>query len=92
MLITEDHIKLLNRMRVSWDDDEYGAPAIDPKRPYGDSDVERDVAEILEWDIDGDELTEQQERKALAIHKEMEDVLQYLVRTADSSLVGNLAK
>lgn len=46
--LTEDHIKLLRRAIVRWDD---GAPAIDTKRPYGNSDVERDIAEILDHPV-----------------------------------------
>ena len=39
--LTVDHITLLNNMWVDWSDVEYGAPEIDPKRPYGNSDVAR---------------------------------------------------
>ena len=79
--ITSDHTKLLRRMYVRWDDCEYGAPAIDPKRPYGNSDVENDIAEILGWDIADDDgaLTEYQSETAGRIHKEMETVLQILL-------------
>lgn len=45
--VTDEHIKLLRRAYVSWDDCEFGAPAIDCKRPYGNSDVVSDIAEIL---------------------------------------------
>jgi len=34
-------------MYVNWDDCEFGAPCINPKRPYGNSDVLNDIAEIL---------------------------------------------
>src|ERR1700734_729843 len=45
--VTEDHLKLLRHAYVGWDDCEFGAPAIDCKRPYGNSDVIDDIAEIL---------------------------------------------
>lgn len=46
--LTEQHIALIKRMNVQWEDSAYdGAPAIDIKRPYGNSSVWRDVAEIL---------------------------------------------
>lgn len=55
-VLTEEHVKLLRAMYVSWDDCEFGAPAIDPKRPYGNSDVISDIAEELGWTRpDGDE-------------------------------------
>ena len=33
---------------------EYGAAEIDCKRPYGNGDVERDIARILGWPVDED--------------------------------------
>jgi len=33
------HLDLFKEMYVDWDDCEFGAPAINPKRPYGNSDV-----------------------------------------------------
>lgn len=45
--VTEEHLKLLRRAYVSWDDCEFGAPEIDCKRPYGNSDVISDIGEIL---------------------------------------------
>jgi hypothetical protein len=47
--ITEEHLTLLRASYVSWCEDEYGAPQIDPKRPYGNSDVPRDIARLLGW-------------------------------------------
>lgn len=70
--ITDDHIKLLKRMYVTWYDCEYGAPCVDPKRPYGNSDVEGDICEILKWE-DNDENLD----KARDLHREdMEIVVQ----------------
>ena len=37
--LTADHITLLRAMYVGWCGDEYGAPEIYSKRPYGNSDV-----------------------------------------------------
>ncbi len=45
--IIEEHFKLLKEMYVDWNDCEFGAPAINPKRPYGNSSGVDDVAEIL---------------------------------------------
>lgn len=45
--ILPEHLTLLQNMYVGWQDCEYGAPEIDPKRPYGNSDVEGDILEIL---------------------------------------------
>lgn len=45
--IRPEHLKLLQRMVVDWEDCEFGAPSIDCKRPYGNSDVHQDMLEIL---------------------------------------------
>jgi hypothetical protein len=82
--VTKEHIKLLKEMYVSWWDCEFGAPAIDPKRPYGNRDVLRDLAETvygaknLRYSRDG-ELPESIEIKLCDIHTEMKTVLQILV-------------
>ena len=34
---------------------EYGGIGIDPKRPFGNSDVEADMLEMLEWEPEGDD-------------------------------------
>lgn len=55
-VLTGLHVRLLRAMNVDWDDHETGAPAIDPKRPYGNSAVLRDIYELLvpdaAWDDD----------------------------------------
>lgn len=80
--LTEDHIKLLRRACVGWQDCETGAPEIDPKRPYGNSFVAGDVAEILGrlrekcptcgHDPEDQELTGDQEAELLKVHRETE--------------------
>lgn len=45
--VTDAHLKLLGRTYVGWNRSAYaGAPAVNIKRPYGNSDVVRDVIEI----------------------------------------------
>lgn len=45
--VLPEHLLLMRRAYVDWDDCEYGAPAIDCKRPYGNSDVIQDIMEII---------------------------------------------
>jgi len=53
--LTDDHLKLMKRMFIEWDDTAYdGAPAVNIKRPYGNSDVPNDVAEIVSGREDDD--------------------------------------
>ena len=46
-IVKEEHLKLISHMNVGWNDCEFGAPEIDPKRPYGNSDVIQDIVEIF---------------------------------------------
>ena len=72
--VTEEHLKLLKHSHVMWRASEYGAPMIDPKRPYGNTSVESDIAEILEWGKYDNERAEK-------IHRELETVLQIVLVT-----------
>lgn len=53
--ITPLHISLLRQARFSWDGAERGAPMLDPKRPYGRTDLLAQLAEVFGSD-DADEL------------------------------------
>lgn len=82
--ITENHFKLLRRMYVGWQNCETGAPEIDPKRPYGNSDVENDVAEIIGDKVDRcphcDELlSDDISDKMMALHRETETALEIVL-------------
>lgn len=87
--LTPEHVKLLRRMNVGWQDCETGAPEIDPKRPYGNSDVPGDVADILEWEghlvrngwSEETEMSDAAEERALALHAETETALQVVLST-----------
>ncbi len=73
--ITKDHLALIKNFNVDWNDGEAGAPGVNCKHPYGNSDHLQDIAEILKWKIKDGELTEAQEIKAGKLHVEMETVL-----------------
>lgn len=45
--VTFEHLLLLRATWVDWNYAEFGAPSIDPKRPYGNSAVLDDIAELL---------------------------------------------
>ncbi len=88
--ITQDHIKLLQRMCVSWWGCEFGAPSIDCKRPYGNSDVISDICKILGWDYDlNDPRSDSVIAHAMKIHREMETVLQIIVLRTAPLLAGD---
>lgn len=89
--VTEQHVTLLRHAWVEWNLMEFGAPGIDGKRPYGDSDVLADIARVLgegpegcgtrddwgrDWDdVQRDWLEEHSERLAM-IHGEVGVALQ----------------
>lgn len=86
------HLKLLQKMFVGWQDCETGAPEIDPKRPYGNSDVVQDMHYILTGSyLDEDELEEKGlsyddeldklHELYIPLHREMDTVLQIVLHT-----------
>lgn len=79
--VTEQHVRLLRAMYVGWNDCEFGAPEIDPKRPYGNSSVYHDIAEILGIDPEGGtpddrEYTDEQKDHMRTLHEQTQTVLQ----------------
>jgi hypothetical protein len=85
--LSQRHLELLKRMYVDWDDCEYGAPCINPKRPYGNSDVENDIAEIIEypkkgnWDKKEEMWNDKSKQELYIIHREMQIALQICLAT-----------
>ena len=82
--MTENHIKLLHNMYVYFDDGAYdGAPAIDTKRPYGNSSCVYDIYEILhdkEWDSE-DDLPGELWEELMRVHRETATALQIVLVT-----------
>ncbi len=83
--LTENHLKLFKRMNIRWNDNAYdGSPEVDIKRPYGNSNVFGDIAEILEIklfeDFNGEKyMSPEQEKYIENIHREMGIALQIVV-------------
>ena len=83
--IMADHLTLLKHAYVRWEDCEYGAPAIDCKRPYGNSGVEADIIKILGWEhLDEDDANE----ACRVIHSETEQALQILLAAESFDILG----
>jgi hypothetical protein len=90
--VTEEHLKLLQHAYVNWEYGEgYGAPGINPKKPYGDSDVELDIAEILkapdsDWKWERGQktsLTPEAEERFTRLHVETMLALQIVLATGE---------
>ena len=79
--LTQDHIKLLQRAYVRWEDCEFGAPAIDCKRPYGNSNVYHDITEILDYPYDDEDDAANDYETLRRIHEETQTALQIFLYT-----------
>jgi len=95
-ILTEDHLKLLRHMHTRWDDSEFGAPAVDSKRPYGNTSVFKDMVDILRGkpigkvrcmgqeftiEVDDWEMPDELEKTLRALHEETETALQIVLYT-----------
>lgn len=81
--LTDEHLTLLRATYIGWDDCEFGAPAIDCKRPYGNSSVVEDMAELLGVAFDPDDGVNKIDAERLTqLHRETQTALQILVRSA----------
>lgn len=79
--VTDQHIKLIRNFYVDWDNCETGAPTIDPKRPYGNSDVAYDMCKILNGKAFDGEMDDDVMSDYLNLHRETETALQIILRT-----------
>lgn len=78
--VTDAHVKLAQRMTVRWWGAEFGAPGIDPKRPYGNSDVIGDILNILGLP-EPDEIPETLADYCTQLHRSMQTALQVFLST-----------
>ena len=99
MELTRDHIKLLQAAEWRWIDCEFGAPGIDPKRPFGFSGgYYFDMADILGIELfedkDGDRhLSREQMNYLSKTWSELLDAIEIILENADlvyDSLSGTI--
>lgn len=90
--LKEEHLKLLQRANWDWNGMEFGAPTIDPKKPYGNSFPIRDMCKILgiEYPNEDDYLDDMEEYdrrvderilQLTPLHEEMLQALQVIFST-----------
>lgn len=79
-------LTLIDNFNWGWNTCEYGAPAVDPKRPFGNStDIDSDVLRILGEKPDGmfsDEYSEKQREYAANLYTQTLGVLTVLASIA----------
>ena len=89
MKLTRDHIKLLQNAEWRWYNAEFGAPGIDPKRPFGFSGGQYEsMAEILGMELfedsDGERyLSREQEDYVSKVWSELLDAIKIIMENAD---------
>lgn len=86
--VTDEHLRLLRSAHVFWDEAEFGAPSINPKRPYGNSNVFGDIAKILdvpdgEWADEYLKPSLDAEWRFLRLHVETAIALQIALATGE---------
>ncbi len=87
--LTLEHIMLARKLNFDWSNEYYlGAPCVNVKCPYQDSDVLMSIAEIIGLVIFEDEykekyLSEEQAKYCEKLHKEMHIAISVMLASAD---------
>lgn len=85
--VTEEHIKLLNGARVSWNEQFNQGPCIDSLQPYGSTCIECDMAKILgvkpvmNAATGYTRYTDEQKNQFKKLHKETQAALHIFLKT-----------
>ena len=90
--MTEQHLTLLRNAYIEWSRCEWGAPAVDPKRPYGNGDLVQSIMELLgetgkACPHCGEALDKADDEHYRKLHRETQQALQVVLQTG-SFVVG----
>lgn len=80
--ISREHAALLRHANIRWIPGPCGAPGLDPKRPYGNSDVTETVHEILAGGYPTGDLPEDVKDQYRELHRGTEQALRDLIEWA----------
>lgn len=75
--LTDAHLKLLKRANISETGIEWGSVGIDGKRPFGNGDLYRDIAEILGMPYD--EGNESLRDYLISVYRQLGDALEIVL-------------
>lgn len=91
--ITDEHLKLVSNLQLTWDYNKVEAPAFDAEKPYGSNDLYRRMIKILNWKVEvmlnneafdyfsnNDELPKALKDKLYNLHRELETVIEICIR------------
>ena len=78
-----DYIKLLKRVEFkSYEDGgDYVYIGIDGKRPFGNSSINRDISEILNWKLPNDDLSYEQQKNCKEYLQKLPSFLNFLIKS-----------
>lgn len=88
--LTKDHITLMRGLCFCWGDCEYGGPAVDCKRPFGNSgrtQIIRDMAQVMGlpdsaiYDERSEELIEAEADRLENLYRQMPTAIECVFRT-----------
>jgi hypothetical protein len=92
--LTEQHLAIIRGANIWWCDMETGAPGLDPKKPYGNGDVARDVARLIGTTMpDPDEFGREHDIVAagmMTLHRDMGTVLEIVCQHAGQAVAPGL--
>ena len=82
IVVTEDHVKLIQAMEFKFFEDggDYVFIGVEGKRPWGNSDWYGDIAQILEWKLPNDSLSDKQRKRANQLIEELPHALNKILR------------
>jgi hypothetical protein len=85
MKIKREHLKLLNRMEFEgiWLGDTVSI-GVDGKRPFGNSNMYGDIAEILDWKLPNEDLSDEQREEADKLLQELPAVINAIFKNLNS--------
>lgn len=90
--VKPEHIVLLQNTNLQyWDDFVFGSFGQDPKRPYGNSSVLKDIQEIFEEE-EGFDPESYSNEQLLQFHEELKDVLRISIQEQTWNIVGSTYK
>lgn len=88
--VTDDHLSLLRRMYVGWQDCEYGAPEVDPSRGSRRCrSASARTATATCWDFDEDDPPPYDDGRARSVHEEMQAVVAVALANPGEPLLGS---